>query len=69
MKKIINFQHKDEFFDVNKLPYKYAIQEHLPLKLSNKMWLHSYRVTNYNDQSQTGDIDVEEDCFNNEMYG
>lgn len=57
--------------DVNNVfrNYKYAVPEMNPVKLSNGMWLHCYALTNFNDCDPAGDIDVEQDCFDNEMYG
>ena len=68
MAKIISFQWKFQDFDASKMPYKYAIPEHEPIKLSNGLWLHSYRVTKYNDFEPAGDPDIEQESFNNEMY-
>jgi len=66
--KIIDFRTKSEEIDINMLPYKYAIPERHPIKLSDGSWLHIYRVTNYNDQNPQGDEDVEQEAFENEMY-
>ena len=46
--------------------YKYAIPEHAPIKLSNGKWLHSYKVTNY-DEDMRGDLDEEQECFEREV--
>lgn len=48
--------------------YKYAIQEHAPIKLSNGKWLHTYRVTKYKSFDPYGDGDEEQDAFEREMY-
>ena len=69
MSKIITFQWRSEDYDVNKMPYKYAIAEHQPIKLSNGTYLHSYRVTNYQDREPAGDMDIEQDCYDKEMNG
>jgi hypothetical protein len=69
MAKIISFQSITPEIDVNKLPYKYAIPEHEPIKLSNGNYLLSFRVTKYFDNSPCGDEDVEQNCFDNELYG
>jgi hypothetical protein len=69
MSKIISFQWKTQEFDVNKMPYKYAIPEHGPIQLSNRMWLHTYKVSMYNDQDPSGDIDIENEIFNQELNG
>ena len=71
MSQVISIQLKEQFIDVNKVfaQYKYAIAEHQPIRLSNGMYLHSYKVTRYNDHSPIGDIDVENESFENEMYG
>jgi hypothetical protein len=69
MSKIITFQWNSKDFDVNTMPYKYAISEHPPIKLSDGTWLHSYKVTKYNDSEPAGDPDVEQEVFDNEMNG
>ena len=50
--------------------YKYAIQEHAPIKLSNGNWLHSYRVTKYQNDGMSlhEDMDEEQDAFEREMF-
>lgn len=68
MATVISIQTGEEF-DVNTLPYKFAIPEHEPIKLSNGKYLRSYRVTKYNDHEPAGDADVEHDAFEREMYG
>lgn len=70
MSSIVNLQLKEQYIDVNKVfaQYKYAIPEHAPIRLSNNMWLHSYKVTKYNDYSPIGDEDIEQDTFDNELY-
>lgn len=69
MAHIVSIQTKSESIDVNQefRHYKYAIPEHTPIRLSNGMWLHTYRVTKYNDYDPY-DIDVEQDAFYNEIY-
>jgi len=69
MSKIISIQSITSEIDVNKFPYKYAISEHEPIKLSNGNYLLSFRVTNYNDSEPSGDQDIEENCYYNEIYG
>lgn len=70
MSQVVNIQLKEQYIDVNKVfaQYKYAIAEHEPIRLSNGMYLHSYKVTKYNDHSPAGDIDAEQDAFDNELY-
>jgi hypothetical protein len=67
---IKTIQTKTATIDVNSLfrNYKYAIQEHAPIRLSNGMWLHTYRLTKYNDSDPHGDQDVERDAFYNEQF-
>jgi hypothetical protein len=69
MSKIITFQWKTEEFDVNKMPYKYAIPEHQPIHLSNGMWLHTYKVSMFDDTNPSGDIEIENEIFNQEIHG
>jgi len=69
MNKIISFQSITLAIDVNNLPYKYAIPEHEPIKLSNGNYLLSFRVTPYFDNDPQGDSDVEQECFDNELFG
>ena len=46
---IKSIQTNSEILDVNKVfkHYKYAIPEHEPIKLSNNLWLHTYRLTKH----------------------
>jgi hypothetical protein len=66
--KIITFQWKTETVDLEKdlWTYKYALQEHPPIKLSNGMWLHSYRVTPFSNDPG-GDPDEEQESFEREL--
>ncbi len=68
MRKIITFQAPSEYIDVNALPYKYAIEEHMPIKLSNGMYLHSYKVTEYGKDYAGGDFDEECEAYYNERF-
>lgn len=43
--------------------FKYAVPEHEPIQLTNGMWLHTYRLTRYDDTSAGGDSDVEYDSW------
>jgi hypothetical protein len=63
--RIISVQQPTDAIDVNNVfrVYKYARQEHLPIKLSNGMWLHTYRVTEHDYDNPHGDEDYENDCF------
>jgi len=67
MSKIITIQTKTWFIDKSKefKNYKYAIPEHKPILLSTGLWLHIYKVTKYDDYNIAGDIDIEEEQFNN----
>lgn len=69
--KIISIQRNSQHLDVDRefAHYKFAIPEHEPIKLSNDLWLHSYRVTKYNESPCFADPDTEQDSFENEMYG
>jgi len=64
MKEIVSIQRKERNLDVNEefRFYKYAIPEHAPIKLSNGMWLHTYRLTPYDPDY---DIDEEIESINN----
>lgn len=65
MKRIVTLQSPSKDFDVNRLPYKYAIKEHEPILLSNGRYLHSYRVTPYSQESAYyGDSCEENQAFN-----
>lgn len=70
MSNIVSIQRSSADIDVNSefRNYKYAIPEHEPIKLSNGMWLHTYKVTAYNDHAPAGDEDVEQESFEREMY-
>jgi hypothetical protein len=70
MSQIISVQTNQRDIDVNKdfAHYKFAIPEHEPIRLSNGTWLHTYRVTKYNDLSPIGDDDVEQRFFDEEMF-
>ena len=70
MAQIISIRRNSQSIDVDKdfANYKYAISEHEPIQLSNGEWLHTYCCTRYNDHDPHGDIDVEQDAFNNELY-
>ena len=62
---IVTIQNKSRIIDKNKefRHYKHAILEHEPILLSNGMWLHIYKVTEY-DNLKNGfldDIDEEEE--------
>ncbi len=50
-KEVKSFQFPFEKIDVNQVFrfYKYAIPEHSPIKLSNGSWLHTYRLTRYDE--------------------
>lgn len=67
---IISQQFDSEEINVEEVfrHYKFAIAEHPPIKLSTGKWLHSYRVSYYNDQVH-GDPETEEEAFNYEIYG
>ena len=69
MTKIITLQLELRQPDISGMPYKYVVPEHEPIKLSNGLWLHTFRVTSYDDQDPSGDPDVEQEAFDNEMYG
>ena len=64
--RIISIQMPNECIDVNGIfkQYKYARQEHCPIKLSNGMWLHTYRITEYEYEDPHGDNDIENDWYN-----
>jgi hypothetical protein len=67
--KIITIQRSSPDIDTEKefRMYKYAIPECEPIKLSNGMYLHVYKVTQYNDQNPAGDEDEEQDAFEREQ--
>lgn len=71
MSKIISFQVKNDDQATKLLSqYKYAIPEHTPIELSNGLWLHTYKVTRYDDFGHpAGDQDSEQDAVDREMYG
>lgn len=60
----------NEFIDVNGIfkQYKYARQEHYPIRLSNGMWLHTYRITEYDYEDTHGDSDYENDSFTETQF-
>ena len=66
---IITIQRSSQDIDVNRefAHYKFAIPEHQPIKLSNGLWLHIYKVTKYNESSCFSDLDVAQDSFEREM--
>lgn len=68
--RIISIQMPIEVIDVNQVfrIYKYAVQEHLPIKLSNGMWLHTYRVTESEYDNPHGDSDYENDSFTETQF-
>ena len=72
--KMHSYHSKEEYIEpetINSMfrGYKYAIPEHPPIKLSNGQWLHTYRLTKYNDNNVTGDEDVEQDAYDYEQSG
>jgi hypothetical protein len=69
MKKIISLQLPTDEIDVNRefRYYKYAIPEHEPIELSNGMWLHTYRVTSYDDFDPHGDFNEELQAYNENL--
>jgi len=70
MPTIRTIQSNTECIDVNDVfrNYKYAIPEHAPILLSNGNWLHTYRLTRYNDVCPGGDPDIEQDAYERELY-
>lgn len=70
MSKIISIQTDSQDIDVETQfrNYKFASPEHEPIKLSNGKWLHSYKVTKYNDHDPHGDQDVEQESFEREIF-
>ena len=69
---IKSVQLTERVIDVNDIfsEYKFAIPEHEPIKLSNGLWLHSYKVTPYNDDYMIyGDSGEEQDAMDREMHG
>lgn len=71
MSKIITITRPSSEIDVNRefVNYKYAIPEHSPIRLSDGSYLHTYRVTRYNDFDPQGDQDVEDGFAEREIYG
>lgn len=69
---ITTIQTKEKDIDVNKVfrQYKYAIQEHPPIKLSNGNYLHTYKLTKYQNDGMSlhEDMDEEQEAFEREMY-
>jgi hypothetical protein len=68
MTKIITVQTSSKDVDVSAWSYKYVIREHAPIKLSNGMYLHTFRATEYNNNYAGGDSDEEYDAFYNEQF-
>lgn len=68
MSKIISFRSKEQSIDINILPYKYAIPERPSIKLSDNSYLHIYRVTDFNDNTSSGDEDIEQGCYERECF-
>jgi hypothetical protein len=68
MTKIITIQLELRHPDVSRMPYKYVIPEHEPIKLSSGLWLHILRVTDYNDSEPSGDPDIEQEAFKTNQY-
>lgn len=63
--RIISIQLPTACIEVNNVfrIYKYARQEHEPIQLSNGMWLHTYRITEYEHDNPHGDDDIENDTY------
>lgn len=68
--RIVSFQRETASIDVNKefTNYKYAKPEHTPIRLSNGKYLHTYKLTPYNDYSASGDEDIEAEAVERELY-
>lgn len=68
--RIISIQMPKEVFDVNSYfkHYKYIKQEHYPIKLSNGMWLHTYRIIDYDYDNPHGDTDIENQFYNDTQF-
>jgi hypothetical protein len=68
MAKIITIQTSAKVVDVSGWAYKYVIRERAPIKLSNGMYLHVFKATEYNNDYAGGDFDEECDAFYNEQF-
>jgi len=73
MSNIISFHSPKNHIDKSSTEYaqyKFMIPEHKPIKLSNGSYLHTFKVTEYNQEDKIyGDSDEEQECVDREMYG